>query len=65
MYLRKILSKENIKRLAGIITLIIIAVLSMTVVSKFATSPQSYKNTIQSIDEKKGTVRRVCFFVEV
>lgn len=39
--------------------LVLIAVLSIFVLSKYATRPESYKHTIESIDEKKATVMGV------
>ena len=39
--------------------LLVVAILSMTVVSKVATSPESYQSTIKSIDEKKAAVMGV------
>ena len=59
MNFKGILSKDITKRFICIILLLIIATLSMTVISKVATSPESYKSTIQSIDEKKATVMGV------
>ena len=51
--------KLNIKKIVCVAALLIIALLSMTVISKIATSPESYTSTIQSIDEKKATVMGV------
>lgn len=59
MSIKEFLSKEIIKKSICIILLLIIVVLSMTVISKVATSPESYKSTVQSIDEKKATVMGV------
>ena len=47
------------KELIRITVLVIIAICSMFIVSKIATNPQSYKATIQSIDDKKNTVMSV------
>lgn len=59
MYLKKILSKEIILRIVGAVLLIAFAVSSATFIAKKATSPESYKTTIQSIDEKKLAVMGV------
>ncbi len=59
MNFKGILTKEITKKIIYVILLLIIATLSMTVISKVATSPESYKSTIQSIDEKKATVMGV------
>ena len=49
MSFKEFVSKEMVKKSICIILLLIVAVLSMTVISKVATSPESYKSTIQSI----------------
>lgn len=59
MSFKEFVSKEMVRKSICIILLLIVAVLSMTVISKVATSPESYKSTIQSIDEKKATVMGV------
>lgn len=56
MKLKELLSTEITKKISYIIILSVISLLSVFVVSKFATSPQSYKSTIQSIDDKKSTI---------
>lgn len=56
MKIKELLSKEIIKKLFCIILLLSVTLLSIFVISKPATSPESYKSTIQSIDEKKATV---------
>lgn len=50
------LSKEMIKRILMVLLCLTVALVSMFVVAKRATDPECYKNTIQSIDEKKATV---------
>ena len=52
----KLFSKEIAKKLITVLLCLVIALLSIFVVSKYATNPETYKNTIQSIDEKKVTV---------
>ncbi|MBQ2615182.1 MAG: hypothetical protein IJD97_01825 [Clostridia bacterium] len=59
MSFKEFVSKEIAKKSGYIILLLMVAVLSMTVISKIATSPESYKSTIQSIDEKKAIVMGV------
>ena len=54
--MKKILSKEILKKIICITLLLVIALLSIFIISKPATSPESYKSTIESIDEKKTTV---------
>lgn len=58
-YMKKWLSKELVKNGLIVVLCVAIALLSIFVVSKYATSPESYKKTIQSIDEKKATVMGV------
>lgn len=50
---------ERTKKLVIAVLLLIIAVSSVTVFSKKAANPESYKATIQSIDDKKATVMSV------
>lgn len=45
-----------IKKILMVLLCLTVALVSMFVVAKRATDPQSYKNTIQSIDDKKATV---------
>lgn len=59
MNLKKIMSKDITKKSIFIVLLLIVALLSITVISEFATSPESYMSTIQSIDEKKSAVMGV------
>lgn len=56
MTIKEILSKEITKKIVCIMLLLAIALLSMFVISKPATSAKSYMSTIESIDEKKATV---------
>lgn len=57
--IKEIMTKETTKRCISIVLLLAVAILSMTIVSKIATSPESYNSTIRSIDEKKMTVMGV------
>ena len=59
MKIKTLLSKEITKKILCIVMLSIIAILSMTVISKIAISPESYSSTIQSIDNKKAAVMGV------
>ena len=54
--MRNMLSKEIIKKVIIVLLCLTLALVSVLVVGKKATDPQSYKNTIQSIDDKKATV---------
>lgn len=56
MNIKQLLSKDVIKKIICIVILLVFALLSIFVVSKYATSPKSYNATIESIDEKKATV---------
>ena len=56
MNIKQLLSKDVIKKIICIVILLVFALLSIFVVSRYATSPESYKATIESIDEKKATV---------
>lgn len=59
MRYKEFISREITKKSICIILLLIVALLSMTVISKIATSPESYRSTIRSIEEKKATVMGV------
>ena len=59
MKIKELFSKDISKKIICIVLLLCIALVSIFVVSKPATSPETYKQTIQSIDEKKGTVMGV------
>ena len=48
--------KQNWWRILSIIALLAFGICSVSVFANYTTNPQSYKNTIQSIDEKKVTV---------
>ena len=56
MNIKQLLAKDITKKIICITLLLVLALLSIFVVSKYATSPESYKATIESIDEKKATV---------
>lgn len=59
MKVKEILSAGITKKIVCLIMLLAIAILSIFVISKPATSPESYRSTIESIDEKKATVMGV------
>lgn len=54
--MRNLLSKELVKKMLMVLVCLALALMSVFVVAERATDPQSYKNTIQSIDDKKATV---------
>lgn len=56
MKIKELMSKEITKKMICVILLLAIALLSIFVISKPATSPENYGSTIESIDEKKATV---------
>lgn len=56
MNIKQLLAKDITKKIICITLLLVLALLSIFVVSKYATSPENYKATIESIDEKKATV---------
>ena len=56
MRIKELLSKEITKKILCVVLLAIIALSSMFFVSKRATSPESYRSVIESIDEKKASV---------
>ncbi len=56
MKIKELLSMEITKKLLCLILLLAIALVSVFVIAKPATSPDSYRQTIESIDEKKATV---------
>ena len=47
--------KDFVKKLTTVAILLIVAILSVTVVSKYATSPEVHASTIEALDEKKMT----------
>lgn len=54
--MKNLLSKEMTKKILMVLLCLTLALVSVFVIAKHATDPQSYKNTIQSIDDKKATV---------
>ena len=54
--MKNLLSGEMTKKILMVLLCLTLALMSVFVISKRATDPQSYKNTIQSIDDKKATV---------
>ena len=56
MNVKEVLIKLITRKNVCVVLLLIGAVLSMTVLANFATSPENYKETIQSIDDKKTAV---------
>lgn len=56
MRIKELLSKEITKKILCVVLLAIIALSSMFLISKRATSPESYRSVIESIDEKKASV---------
>lgn len=56
MKIKELLSKEITKKIICVVLLLAIALLSIFVFSKVATNPATYRETLQSIDDKKATV---------
>lgn len=56
MNIKELLTKSLTKKIIALVLLLTIALLSIFVISKPMTSPETYTATIQSIDEKKATV---------
>ena len=54
--MKNLLSREITKKILMVLLCLTLALVSVFVIAKHATDPQSYKNTIQSIDDKKATV---------
>lgn len=54
--MKNLLSREITKKILMVLLCLTLALVSIFVVAKHAKDPQSYKNTIQSIDDKKTTV---------
>lgn len=54
--MKNLLSSEITKKILMVLLCLTLALVSVFVIAKHATDPQSYKNTIQSIDDKKATV---------
>ncbi len=59
MNIKQLVSKEIVKKILCVLLLLVIALLSIFIISKPATSPESYKTTIESIDDKKATVMAI------
>ena len=57
--MKNVLSNGIMRKLLVVTICCVVALFSIFVVAKKATSPETYKNTIQSIDEKKVTVMGV------
>lgn len=54
--MKNLLSREITKKILMVLLCLTLASVSVFVIAKRATDPQSYKNTIQSINDKKATV---------
>lgn len=54
--MKNLLSREMTKKILMVLLCLTLGLVSVFFVAKHATDPQSYKNTIQSIDDKKATV---------
>ena len=54
--MKNLLSREMTKKILMVLLCLTLGLVSVFVIAKRATNPQSYKNTIQSIDDKKATV---------
>ena len=54
--MEKFYKKDVCVKVISVVVLLIVALCSIFVISKFAANPESYKTTIQSIDEKKTKV---------
>lgn len=54
--MKNLLSKEITEKILMVLLCLSLALVSVFVIAKHATDPQSYKNTMQSIDDKKATV---------
>ena len=51
--------KLNVRKITAVGILLVILLLSMTVVSKFASDPENHTKTIESLDEKKADVLKL------
>ena len=58
-HMKKWFSNKIVRNGMIVVLCVAVALISIFVVSKYATSPETYKKTIQSIDEKKATVMGV------
>lgn len=54
--MKKFLTNDICKKIGISVIMLAIMLCSVFIVSKFATSPEYYKGTMQSIDDKKATV---------
>ena len=52
--MKELLSRQIVRRLIAVALLLVLALVSIFVISKSATDPNHYAHTIASIDEKKA-----------
>lgn len=57
--IKKAFSIKVLVKIVSVLLLLVLALLSIFVISKYATKPENYKQTIASIDEKKATVMTI------
>ena len=55
------MTKNNYRQMIKIAAALVIALISVFVLAKYATSPEFHAKTIQSLDEKKKTVMAVSY----
>lgn len=59
MNIQELLSNERNKKIICVLLLLVIALFSFFVFAKYASNPESYQTTIESIDEKKTEVMKI------
>lgn len=55
----KIVQKIGVKKIAAILAILVVMILSMSVFSKVASDPSNHEKTIEALDEKKSDVLKL------
>ena len=55
----KIVQKIGVKKIAAVLAILAVMILSMSVFSKVASDPSNHEKTIEALDEKKSDVLKL------
>ena len=55
----KIVQKIGVKKIAAVLAILVVMILSMSVFSKVASDPSNHEKTIEVLDEKKSDVLKL------
>lgn len=55
----KKMTNSNMKKIAMVLVILVVLILSMTVISKAASDPANHTKTLESLDEKKEDVLKL------